>query len=122
MKLSTGIDLLEINRIESAIARHGEHFLAKVFTLRERQFCAGKVESLAARFAAKEAAAKALGSGIVGFGFQDIEVIRAENGAPELLFHGGAAKKMLEQGWEQWSLSLSHSQNHAIAIVVALQK
>ena len=122
MKISTGVDLVEIARIEETIARHGERFLARVFTPQEREYCAGKVESLAARFAAKEAAAKALGSGLDGFGFKDIEIIRAENGAPGLVLHGMAGQKALANGWTQWSVSLSHSQSHAIAMVVATQE
>ncbi|PKN95445.1 MAG: holo-[acyl-carrier-protein] synthase [Chloroflexi bacterium HGW-Chloroflexi-6] len=118
MKISTGIDLVEIERIESTIARHGERFLSRVFTPAERQSCAGRTESLAARFAAKEAVAKALGSGLDGFGFQDIEITRAENGAPGLILHGVAAQKASLEGLVKWSISMSHSQGHATAIAV----
>jgi holo-[acyl-carrier protein] synthase len=118
MKISTGIDLVEIERIESTIARHGERFLSRVFTPAERQSCADRAESLAARFAAKEAVAKALGSGLDGFGFQDIEITRAENGAPGLILHGVAAQKASQEGLVKWSISMSHSQGHATAIAV----
>ncbi|MCG2785840.1 MAG: holo-ACP synthase [Anaerolineae bacterium] len=118
MKICTGIDLIEIERIETSIARHGERFLARIFTPDERLSCAGKVESLAARFAAKEAVAKALGSGLDGFGFLDIEVTRAKNGAPGLELYGVAAQKAREQGLTRWSISLSHSQSHATAIAI----
>ncbi len=118
MKISTGIDLIEIERIEETIARHGERFLARVFTVAERQSCNDKLESLAARFAAKEAVAKALGSGLDGFGFRDIEITRAENGAPGLVLHGQAAQKAAEQGLARWTISMSHSRSHATAIAI----
>lgn len=118
MKICTGIDLVEIERIEDAIARHGERFLDRVFTASERQSCGGRVESLAARFAAKEAVAKALGSGLDGFSFLDIEITRAENGAPGLILHGVAAEKARQQGLAHWSISLSHTREHATAVAV----
>ncbi len=118
MRIVTGIDLIEIARIAASIERHGERFLARVFTAEERQSCANRVESLAARFAAKEAVAKALGSGLDGFGFLDIEITRAANGAPGLRLHGGAAERARQQGLNHWSISLSHSQSHATAIAV----
>jgi holo-[acyl-carrier protein] synthase len=118
MKISTGIDLIEIERIQDAIARHGERFLSRVFTPAERQSCADRPESLAARFAAKEAVAKALGSGLDGFSFRDIEITRAENGAPGLLLHGVAAQMARQQGLAHWSISLSHTREHATAIAI----
>lgn len=120
MKLSTGIDLIEIERVNSVIERHGERFLNRIFTPRELQDCAGRSESLAARFAAKEAAAKALGCGIGDISWQEVEVQRAENGQPRLHLTGKAKQFAKEQGFVQWSVSLSHSQNHAIAMVVLL--
>ena len=118
MKISTGIDLIEIERIRDVIARHGERFLSRVFTPAERQSCADRPESLAARFAAKEAVAKALGSGLAGFGFRDIEITRAQNGAPGLILHDVAAQKAQAQGLVNWAISLSHSQSHATAIAI----
>lgn len=118
MKISTGIDLIEIERIAESIDRHGERFLARVFTSEERKACADRVESFAARFAAKEAAAKALGSGLDGFALLDIEITRAPNGAPGLRLYGVAAERAEQQGITRWSVSLSHSQSHATAIVI----
>jgi holo-[acyl-carrier protein] synthase len=118
MRVCTGIDLIEIERIAESIDRHGERFLARVFTPEERKTCAGRVESLAARFAAKEAVAKALGSGIDGFGFLEIEITRDEKGAPGLCLHGVAAERAKQQGLKNWSISLSHSQSHATAIAI----
>jgi holo-[acyl-carrier protein] synthase len=120
MKLATGIDLLEIERMSDAIAMHGERFLRRVFTARELEANAEKIQSLAGRFAAKEAVAKALGCGIGDVSWQEIEVLRADSGAPQLVLHGAAERMAIEQGLTNWSLSLSHIKSHAVALVVAL--
>lgn len=119
MKLATGIDLLEIDRLREAIAAHGDRFLQRIFTPRELDANAPKVASLAARFAAKEAAAKALGCGIGDVAWKEIEILRADSGAPQLVLHGAAERMAREQGLTNWSVSLTHSQSHAIAMVVA---
>lgn len=121
--LRTGVDLVEIERVQEAIARFGPRFLERVYTPGELRDCQGRMSSLAARFAAKEAAAKALGTGIwrAGIGWSDIEVQRdPHSSAPSLLLHGAAARRARELGLEQWSLSLSHDRGQAIALVVAL--
>lgn len=120
MKLATGIDLIEIQRVADVIERQGERFLQRVYTPHERADCGERTESLAARWAAKEAVAKALGCGIGDVGFQEIEVQREESGAPSLHLYGAAEKLAAEQGLTTWSISLSHSQSHAIALVVAV--
>lgn len=122
MKLATGIDLLEIDRLRDAIAAHGERFLQRIFTEQELAANAQKVESLAGRFAAKEAVAKALGCGIGDVAWKEIEILRAESGAPQLVLHGAAERMAREQGLTAWSLSLSHSQSHAVAVAVAMGK
>ena len=120
MKLATGVDLLEIERLRGAIATHGEKFLHRIFTQQELDANQNKIESLAGRFAAKEAAAKALGCGIGDVAWKEIEILRAESGAPQLILHGAAERMAREQGLITWSLSLSHSQSHAVAMVVAI--
>jgi holo-[acyl-carrier protein] synthase len=120
MRLATGIDLLEIDRMREAIAIHGERFLNRVFTPLELEANAQKVESLAGRFSAKEAVAKALGCGIGDVSWKDIEILRAESGAPQLVLHGAAKRMAEDQGLTNWSLSLSHSKCHAVAMVVAM--
>lgn len=123
MILRTGVDLIEIERVRQAVARHGEHFLAKVYTAEERAHCGGRVESLAARFAAKEAAAKALQTGVwrQGIGWTDLEVVSDElSRAPSLRLHNAAARLAAAHGLRDWSLSLSHDRTHAIAFVVAM--
>lgn len=120
--LRTGVDLIEIARIDDAIARHGDRFLQRVFTAAELSLCAGRTESLAGRFAAKEAAAKALGTGIWrgGVAWTDIEVLRAASGEPVLELYAAAANRAATLGVDQWSLSLSHDRTHAIAFVVGV--
>jgi len=120
MKLSTGVDLIEIVRIAEAIERHGDRFIMRIFTKGEQRECKGRVASLAARFAAKEAAAKALGCGIGDVSWLEIEVVGDENQAPHLALHGEAEKMARGSGLNQWSLSLSHTFEHAVAFVVAL--
>ena len=120
MRLSTGVDLIEIVRVEAAIARHGERFLNRIYTRAEVKACRGRAESLAARFAAKEAAAKALGHGFGDISWQEIEVVGDENNAPSLRMYGAAEKLAQEKGLTTWSLSLSHGESQAVAFVVAL--
>lgn len=118
MKLSTGIDLIEIGRVQKAIERHGQRFLGRIFTSTELRECDGRIDSLAARFAAKEAAAKALGCGIGRIGWQEIEILRGEANKPELKLYGQAKQLANQLGLESWSISLSHTSTHAIAIAV----
>lgn len=120
--LYSGVDLVEIARIWAAIVRHQDRFLTRVFTKLEIAQCHERSESLAARFAAKEATAKALGTGIWrhGIGWTDIEVVRADHGAPTLHLHNAAARRAALLGWGSWSISLSHDRDRAIAFVVAI--
>lgn len=122
MKLATGVDLVDIARIRDAIERHGEKFLARIYTEAEQRECNGRVESLAARFAAKEAAAKALGCGIGNVSWLDVEVIGDENHAPRLYLHSEGEKVAERLGLSTWSVSLSHTESQAIAFVVAIGK
>lgn len=119
MKLATGIDLLEIERLRGAIETHGEKFLRRIFTARELDADQDKLASLAGRFAAKEAAAKALGCGIGDVGWLDIEVRSDERKAPYLVLHGEGERMAKELGLTTWSLSLSHTGGQAVAFVVA---
>ncbi len=120
MKLSTGVDLVEIARIRDAFDRHGERFIARIFTETEQRESGGRFSSLAARFAAKEATAKALGCGIGDVGWLDIEVRGDENHAPHLYLHGEGEKLANQLGLSNWSVSLSHTESQAIAFVVAM--
>lgn len=120
MILRSGVDLIEISRIREAIGRHGERFLARIFTEVEQRESSGRISSLAARFAAKEAAAKALGCGIGDVSWLDIEVRSDENNAPHLVLRGEAERMANELGLTNWSVSLSHTENQAIVFVVAV--
>jgi holo-[acyl-carrier protein] synthase len=130
MNLATGVDLLEIERLRGAIQRHGMRLLERLFTREELACLLGEGQadpqqalaqaaSLAARFAAKEAVAKALGTGIGAVAWQEIEVLRGPSGEPQLHLHGAAQRLAQARGLESWSLSLSHTDTHALAFVVA---
>lgn len=121
--LGTGIDAVEIERIERAMARFGARFLDRVYTRGEQEYCLRKrnaAESFAARFAAKEAAAKALGTGIGhGVTWREIEVVRAPGGRPSVRFQGRAAQIAAHLGVAHTSLSISHTGALAFASVIA---
>jgi holo-[acyl-carrier protein] synthase len=118
--LRTGVDLLEIDRFTSAYQRYDQHLLRRVFTPRELDENGTNLPSLAARFAAKEAVAKAFGTGIGKISWQDIEICRGESGEPFLCLYGPAQELADELGLNSWSLSISHTHSHAIAVVVAM--
>lgn len=118
--LRCGIDMIEIERIERGIARLGERFLNRFFTPGEREDCRDQPHRLAARFAAKEAVSKALGTGIGDVGWREIEIRCDERGRPLLTLHGAAARVADEMGITQWDVSLSHTQTYASAVAVAL--
>lgn len=122
MIISIGIDIVEISRIEDTFTRQGERFRRRVFTDAERDYCesqSAKFASYAARFAAKEAVMKALGTGWTdGVAFREIEVTRNEKGTPSLVLTGRALERMREIGASRTHLSLSHSGNMAIAQVI----
>jgi holo-[acyl-carrier protein] synthase len=122
MIVGTGIDIVEVPRITESIERFGDRFLRRVFTEEEIQYCDGKanrVERYAARFAAKEAAMKALGTGWNrGVRWRDIEVVRVRGGRPTIKFYGVAAEFAAKLGTKNVALSLSHTPQQAIANVI----
>jgi len=122
MIVGLGLDIAEIDRIEAAIARHGAPFLERLFTPREVAYCEshkGKYERYAARFAAKEAAMKALGTGWSrGVRWRDIEVTREPSGKPTLRLEGVASEIAERMGVRNISLSITHSGNLALAEVI----
>lgn len=120
-----GIDLVEIVRIERALKRFGQRFLNRIFTPDERTYCLARKrpeESLAARFAAKEAVAKALGLGLGEFCWQDIEIVRSDNGRPQVKLKGRALAQAKACDIGQVLISLSHTQQHAIAQAITIAK
>jgi holo-[acyl-carrier protein] synthase len=122
MIVGTGIDIAEVPRIAASIERFGGRFLRRVFTAGEIRYCESKsnrAERYAARFAAKEAAMKALGTGWShGVRWRDIEVSRQPGGRPTILFHGKAAEVAAKLGTAHIALSLSHTAEQAIAQVI----
>jgi len=118
--LRTGVDLIEIDRFTAAYNRFDQRFFHRIFTPTELAENNKNMPSLAARFAAKEAVAKAFGTGIGTISWQDIEIRRGGSGDPVLHLHGVAQKMAEEQNIVAWSLSLSHTHSHAIAMVVAM--
>jgi holo-[acyl-carrier protein] synthase len=118
VKIASGVDLIEIERFQAAVSRHGSRFLERVFTETELKEAGDHPASLAARFAAKEAVAKALGTGIGPVGWREIEIRRGAARQPLLSLHGSAAQLAAELGLTEWTISLSHSQSTAIAVAV----
>ncbi|HET7184109.1 MAG TPA: holo-[acyl-carrier-protein] synthase [Terriglobales bacterium] len=122
MIVGTGIDIAEVPRMAAAIQRFGERFLRRVFTPGEIRYCdakANRIERYAARFAAKEAALKAIGTGWKnGVAWTDIEVRREPGGRPSIAFTGKAAEFAARLGAKRVSLSLSHTKEQAIASVI----
>lgn len=120
MKLKTGIDLIEISRLQEAIEKHGDRFLHRVFTDRELAEVGDQIVSLAARWAAKEAVGKAFGTGIGDVSWKEIEILRGPNREPLLHLHGSAKALAEKEGLTAWSVSLSHSEVYAVAMAVAI--
>ena len=115
-----GVDMIECARIDAGIRRFGERFLRRFFTPGERQDCADSPRRLAARFAAKEAVGKALGTGIGDMRWIDIEIrVDQSRGRPRLLLHGSARELAESLRLGEWDVSLSHTDDLAIAVVVA---
>lgn len=124
MVLGLGSDLIEIGRIEESLQRYGDRFLHRVFTDSEIAYCQRKMkhaaESFAARFAAKEAAAKALGTGISrGITWREIEVRREPGERPTIFLNGRAAERASAMGVRRMHVTLTHSRDVAMAIVLA---
>jgi holo-[acyl-carrier protein] synthase len=122
MIVGTGVDITEVARIKAAVSRFGDRFLKRVFTTEEITYCMAKANSderLAARFAAKEAAMKAIGTGLrSGVTWHDVEVVRLPGGRPELRWSGQAAEFASRLGCKRTHLSLSHTAEQAIAHVI----
>ncbi|MBN8635506.1 MAG: holo-ACP synthase [Anaerolineae bacterium] len=117
--LRCGIDLIENQRIADGIARFGDRFLNRFFTPDERADCEDQPHRLAARLAAKEAVAKALGTGIGDVSWTDIEIRGGERGRPRLVLHGAAAAMSAELGLTEWDISLTHTAELSSAMAVA---
>ena len=122
MILGTGVDIAEVARVRETIERFGERFLKRIYTEGEVRYCkrrARRFESYAARFAAKEAGMKALGTGWSrGVRWRDIEVVRPKGQRPTIQFHGEAAAVAARLGTKNVALSLTHTSEEALAHVI----
>ncbi|NLC68777.1 MAG: holo-ACP synthase [Clostridiaceae bacterium] len=123
MAILCGVDIVEIDRVKRAIDKRGQAFLGKAFTLREVEYCeekrVGKYHSYSARFAAKEAVAKALGTGIgKGAGLKDIEILNDESGKPYVFLSGKFREYFVSLNGKSISLSMSHCKNYAVAFAI----
>jgi len=117
--ISVGVDIVEIERIAAALERWDSRFMRRIYTPAEARHCDGRIPELAARFAAKEAISKALGTGLVGIAWSEMEILSDQRGKPEIRLHGRALERARSLGLDEWAISLSHSERDAIAFVVA---
>ena len=122
--IAHGIDLVDCKRIEAMLTRHGDHFLTRIYTPTEQQSAGqgrNRTQRLAARFAAKEAVLKLIGTGLRGrMAFTEVEVVNDALGKPEVRVSGEVQRRVRELGIEQISISITHVEDLAIASVVAL--
>lgn len=119
--IHSGVDILEVERVDRAILRHGQRFFDRFYTAEELIDCEGHTPALAARLAAKEAVAKALGTGIGEVRWKEIEIVKGPQRQPLLVLHGQAKIEAKRQGLFSWCISLSHTHEHAVAVAVALE-
>jgi holo-[acyl-carrier protein] synthase len=117
--LAAGVDAIEIHRVQEVLDHHGDRFLRRVYTEFEIAYCRGRIRELAVRFAAKEAMMKALGTGIRGVGWREIEILADRRGKPLVYLHGRARKRAEAIGLGQPEVSLTHSEDMALAFIVA---
>jgi holo-[acyl-carrier protein] synthase len=117
--VSVVVDIIEIERVAGVIARWGERFLQRVYTETELAYCRGRIPELAARFAGKEAVTKALGTGIRGLAWREMEILADPLGKPLVRLHGRARARATAIGLSHFAVSLSHSRDYAVAMVVA---
>ena len=124
MSLSVGVDIIELDRVQRAVERYDQRFLARIYTPQEIARYRHRLPELAARFAAKEAVSKALGVGMrvlsrEGIHWKDVEVVGDHRGKPIVRLFGRAAERAEELGLTEWAVSLTHTKEHALAFVVA---
>jgi holo-[acyl-carrier protein] synthase len=120
MKMAVGVDVIVISRVGRVLGRHPARFLRRVFTPEEVAVCRGRVRELAARFAAKEAVMKALGTGARGLAWREIEILPDRRGKPLVYLHGLAAQRAAAIGARGLDVSVTHDSDLAIAVVVGM--
>ena len=121
VNVAVGIDIIEVERVRKVYEHHGERFLQRVFTPREVQQCRGKITRLAGRFAAKEAISKALGTGLHGVAWREMEIVQLRSGRPTVTLHGNAKQRAELLGISAFDVSMADLVQFSIAIAVAIQ-
>jgi holo-[acyl-carrier protein] synthase len=116
--VAIGVDIVEIERVESASKRGGAHFLNRIYTETELKTCQDRPSSLASRFAAKEAVMKVLGTGGIGIAWREIEILTDDDGRPSVKLYGQALNKAGELNLKKVSVSLSDSKEYAVAVAI----
>ncbi len=121
-QICLGIDIIEIQRVRQAFLTWGDRFLCRIYTAREMALYGNRIESLAVRFAGKEAVFKALSQPGLYFSWQDVEILSEVNGRPKVKLYGGALKRVNELGLDSLEISLSHSRENAVAMVIGISE
>ncbi len=121
VNIAVGIDIIEVDRVQKVYEHHGERFLRRVYTEAEIRQCRGKATRLAGRFAAKEAISKALGTGIHGVAWREMEVVQLRSGRPTVTLHGNARRRAELLGLSAFDVSIADLQTFSIAVAVAVQ-
>ncbi len=121
VNVAVGVDIIEVDRVRKVYEHHGERFLQRIFTEMEVRQCRGKATRLAGRFAAKEAISKALGTGLHGVAWREMEVVQLRSGRPSVRLHGKAKQRAELLGLSAFDVSIADLQTFSIAIAVGLQ-
>ncbi len=121
VNVAVGVDIIEVERVRKVYEHHGERFLQRVFTEMEIRQCRGKITRLAGRFAAKEAISKALGTGLHGVAWREMEVVQLRSGRPTVRLYSNAKQRAELLGLTAFDVSIADLQTFSIAIAVALQ-
>src|SRR5207245_1193642 len=121
VNVAVGIDIIEVERVRKVFEHHGERFLKRVFTDIEIAQCRGKVSRLAGRFAAKEAISKALGTGLHGVAWREMEIVQLRSGRPTVTLHGNAKRRAQLLGISAFDVSIADLKDFSIAVAVAIQ-
>ena len=121
VNIAVGIDIIEVDRVRKVYEHHGERFLNRVFTEMEVRQCRGKATRLAGRFAAKEAISKALGTGIHGVAWREMEIVQLRSGRPTVTLHGNAKRRAELLGISAFDISIADLNAFSIAVAVAIQ-